>query len=109
MTTFIITGVLGLFLSVLGILNMMGNINSLHWYHRQRVTEENRVPFGRLVGSGTLMIGIAAILFGALSFASDLSGLPILSIVGTVILCACVVVGLAISFYGMIKYNKGIF
>jgi len=109
MTTFIITGVLGLFLSVLGILNMMGNINSLHWYHRQRVTEADRVPFGRVVGSGTLIIGVAAILFGILSLITDLSGRPIFSLIGTVMLCISVVVGLALSFYGMIKYNKGIF
>ena len=45
---------------------MSGNISSLHWYYRQRVTEENVKPFGRLVGLGTLLIGIAMIAFGIL-------------------------------------------
>ncbi|MBQ8331912.1 MAG: hypothetical protein IJX94_05390 [Clostridia bacterium] len=38
-------------IAVLGIINMTGNISSLHWYHRQRVTKEDRKPFGKLVGN----------------------------------------------------------
>ena len=44
--------VFGTLISVLGIVNMTGNISSLHEYHRHRVTEEDRKPFGRLVGMG---------------------------------------------------------
>ena len=62
----IVTLVFGLFISILGIINMTGNISSLHWYHRQRVTEENIKPYGRLIGLGTLIIGISLIAFGIL-------------------------------------------
>ena len=60
---------LGIIIAVLGIINMTGNISSLHWYHRQRVTEQDRKPFGRLVGGGTLIIGVSMIVFGALMLA----------------------------------------
>ena len=52
MPEFIITLLLGIVCIVLGTLNMKGNISTLHWYHRKRVAEENRLPFGRLVGLG---------------------------------------------------------
>ena len=109
MITLIINLGIGIFISVLGIVNMTGNISSLHSYHRHRVTEENRKPFGRLVGLGTLIIGIAIIIFGALLFATEKTGSVIYAIVGTVELIACIAGGLALSFYAMIKYNKGIF
>ena len=109
METFIITAILGLLISVLGAVNMTGNISSLHWYHRQRVSEENRKPFGRLVGLGTLIIGISLILFGTLFWISESIQLGALVTVGAVALVVCALVGLAISFYAMIKYNKGIF
>lgn len=66
MAAFITVSGLGILISILGIINMTGNISSLHWYHRQRVTEENRKPFGKLVGLGTLIIGLAMIVFGVL-------------------------------------------
>ena len=54
---------LGLLIVVMGAINMTGNINSLHSYHRHRVREEDRVPFGRMVGSGTLTVGAGVIAF----------------------------------------------
>ena len=109
MSAFIPTAVFGILISVLGIINMTGNISSLHSYHRHRVTEENRKPFGRLVGSGTLIIGIAIIAFGALLLAFEKAQSNVLIIIATVELIVGIVVGLGISFYAMIKYNKGIF
>ena len=64
MTEFITTLVVGILVSVLGIINMTGNISSLHRYHRHRVSEENKKPFGRLVGLGTLIVGVALMVFG---------------------------------------------
>ena len=84
MTTFLATAILGALIAVLGVLNMMGNLSSLHWYHRQRVTEENRKPFGRLVGFGTLLIGLALILFGALYLVFDLTRSELWLILGNV-------------------------
>ena len=68
MATFIIVFGLGVLISVLGVINMTGNISSLHWYHRQRVTEGNRKAFGKLVGSGTLIIGLAMIVLAFYSY-----------------------------------------
>lgn len=56
--------ILGVLISALGIMNMKGNISSLHWYHRQRVSPDDVKPFGKRVGLGTLIIGIAIIVFG---------------------------------------------
>lgn len=109
MTAFITAFVLGAFICVLGIINMTGNISSLHWYHRQRVSEEDRKPFGRLVGLGTLIIGISLILFGTLYLAYEKTQLLSLIVIGTVGLIIGVAIGLILSFYAMIKYNKGIF
>lgn len=106
---FITTLALGLIVSVLGIVNMTGNISFLHRYHRKRVTEENRKPFGKLVGIGTLIIGVSLIFFGAFSFAFEQTELKVLNVIGGVELIAGIVVGSAISFYAMMKYNKGIF
>ena len=100
---------LGLLLSILGIINMTGNISSLHWYHRRKVTEKDRKPFGKLVGLGTLIIGIAMIVFGVLFLIFEQTQIEFLIIIGTVELIASIVVGMIISFYAMIKYNKGIF
>ena len=109
MTAFIITVSLGLLVCVLGIINMTGNISSLHWYHRQRVTEENRKPFGKLVGLGTLIIGLAMIIFGVLFLIFDQTQLGVLVIIGTVELMVGIIVGMVVSFYAMKKYNGGIF
>lgn len=109
MAVFLTTAGLGLLVSILGIINMSGNISSLHWYHRQRVTEENRKQFGKLVGLGTLIIGIALIVFGAKFFIYEQTQFDALVIIGTVELIIGIVAGLAISFYAMIKYNRGIF
>lgn len=100
---------LGLFVCVLGIINMTGNISSLHAYHRRRVSEENRKPFGKLVGFGTLLVGAAITVFGVLFFAFERTQLEFLVIIGVIELIVGIMAGMAISFYAMIKYNKGIF
>lgn len=105
MRDFIITSLLGLFVSILGIINISGNISTLHWYHRQRVAEENRKPFGKLIGFGTLVMGIALIIFSVLT----LTKINALIILGTILLIAAFIVGMALSIYAMIKYNRGIF
>ena len=100
---------LGILLCLLGNANRKGNIASLHWYHRRRVTEENRLPFGRLVGWGTICCGISIILYGGLTIAAEAADLPVLITVGSALLLVGLAVGLFLNFYAMIKYNKGIF
>ncbi|MBQ7090966.1 MAG: hypothetical protein IJN82_07580, partial [Clostridia bacterium] len=82
MTEVITVSGLGILISILGIINMTGNISSLHWYHRQRVTEENRKPFGKLVGLGTLIIGLSMIVFGILLFIFEQTQFEALLIIG---------------------------
>ncbi len=109
MAAFITVSGLGLLISILGIINMTGNISSLHWYHRQRVTEENRKPFGKLVGLGTLIIGLSMMVFGALFLIFEQTQLQALVIIGVIELIVSIIVGMVISFYAMQKYNGGIF
>lgn len=109
MAGFIGPFVVGITCIVFGIANMRGNISSLHSYHRHRVSEEDRVPFGKMVGLGMIIIGISMLVFGGLSLATELTENNVFVLVGGVILIVSVIVGLALSFYAMIKYNKGIF
>ena len=109
MTETVITIVIGIVCVVLGISNMKGNISSLHSYHRHRVSEEDRIPFGKQVGLGTIVIGIGMIIFGAASAATQYSGSNAFILAGTVIFVISIAFGLGVSFRAMLKYNKGIF
>ena len=109
MATFITVSGLGILVSILGIINMTGNISSLHWYHRQRVTEENRKPFGKLVGLGTLIIGLSMIVFGILFLIFEQTQLQAFVVIGVIELIVSIIVGMIVSFYAMKKYNGGIF
>jgi len=109
MATFITVSGLGILVSILGIINMTGNISSLHWYHRQRVTEENRKPFGKLVGLGTLIIGLSMIVFGILFLIFEQTQLQAFVVIGVIELIVSIIVGMFVSFYAMKKYNGGIF
>ena len=101
--------ILGAFISILGFSNMKGNISSIHWYHRKRITEENRLPFGRMIGLGTVICGVSLVVFGCLSFVSEKTQIDIFTTLGSVVVSVGLVIGLALSLYAMIKYNKGIF
>ena len=105
----IVTFLVGVVCIVLGISNMRGNISSLHSYHRNRVSEEDRIPFGKQVGLGTIIIGIGIIVFSVLSSVTLYTENDIFILVGTVFLIIGIILGLVISFRAMIKYNKGIF
>ena len=94
---------------VLGISNMRGNISTLHSYHRHRVSEEDRIPFGKQVGLGTMVIGVGIIIFSVLSTVTLYTENNIFILIGTAVLIVGIVAGLIISFKAMIKYNKGIF
>ena len=100
---------LGIILILVGISNTKGNISSLHSYHRKRVTEEDRIPFGKKVGIGTIIVGCSVIIFGLMSMVTLFTDVGVFTTIGYVFLILSLVVGFAISFYAMIKYNKGIF
>ncbi len=109
MTSNIATFIVGVIFIAIGISNMRGNISSIHSYHRNRVSEEDRIPFGKQVGLGMIIIGIGIIVFSILSSVSLYTENDILILVGTVLLVISLIIGLVINFRAMIKYNKGIF
>lgn len=101
--------IIGIVIIILGIINYKGNITTLHSYHRNRVAPEDILPFGRLVGIGTIIIGISIIIMGTLTLFALVFEKDIYTIIGTVVLIIGLVIGIIITFYAMIKYNKGIF
>ena len=105
----IVTFLVGVVCIVLGISNMRGNISSLHSYHRHRVSEEDRIPFGKQVGLGTIIIGVGIMVFSVLSSVTLYTENDIFILIGTAILIIGIILGLVISFRAMIKYNKGVF
>ena len=105
----VVAFLVGVVCIVLGISNMRGNISSLHSYHRHRVSEEDRIPFGKQVGLGTMIIGIGIIIFSVMSAVTLYTENNIFTLIGTAVLIVGIVVGLIMSFKAMIKYNKGIF
>ena len=109
MFAFIVPILIGILCIVLGIINTTGNISSLHSYHRHRVSEEDRIPFGRMVGAGTIIIGAAIVVMGVLSTVGVIMNNEVYTLVGTGIMLVGLAVGIIITFRAMIKYNKGIF
>ena len=105
----IVTFLVGVVCIVLGTSNMRGNISSLHAYHRHRVSEEDRIPFGKQVGLGTIIVGIGIIVFSVLSSVTLYTENNIFILVGTAILIIGIILGLVLCFRAMLKYNKGIF
>lgn len=105
----IITFFVGMICIVLGICNAKGNISSIHFYHRHRVSEQDRLSFGRLVGAGTIIIGTAIILLGISILLAELINIPSLVFGGSALFSIGLLAGMFLSFYAMIKYNKGIF
>ena len=109
MESIIVPIAIGALIVALGVNNLKGNINSIHWYHRKRVAEEDKAAFGKLMGIGTIVCGSGCILLGLFSGLTELLNRNIFNIIGSVLVVICIVLGLGISFYAMFKYNKGIF
>lgn len=93
--------ILGLFISVLGITNIKGNISTIHSYNRRKVKEEDVPKYGKAVGTGTLIMGVSFVLGYIALFWSEIAM--------AVIILPAVVVGLGFVLYGQFKYNRGIF
>ena len=91
----------GIFISVIGIINIRGDISTVHWYNRRKVRQEDVPKYGKAVGAGSLIIGIAIIIAYVVSFWSETAI--------TFIILPAFIVGLGFILYGQIKYNRGIF
>ena len=109
MLEYIVVLIIGIACIVIGIMNTKGHISMMHSYHRKRVSEADRLPFGRLVGTGTILIGAALVVFGVLSYVAGRLQNPVYETIGTGIMIVSFIVGLGLNFYAMMKYNKGIF
>ena len=105
----IITAIVGVVCIVIGFLNRKGNISMLHSYHIKRVSEEDKLPFGKLVGLGMIIIGISIIIMGGLMLATRITEDSAYALAGTIISIVGMAIGFVITFYAMFKYNKGIF
>ena len=105
----VITLLVGALCIVIGISNMRGNISSLHSYHRHRVTEEDRIPFGKMVGKGTIIMGVSVMVLSVFSIINLLTENEIFMTLGYILFAVGFIIGSAIAFYAMKKYNKGIF
>ena len=93
---------LGTILTILGIFNMKGNIASIHWYNRRKVTKEDQKAYCLVVGLGTLIIGVCLIAAGIMQ--AFIGNEP-----GAFIMAGGILIGLSLILYAQIKYNKGIF
>ena len=109
MAAFIISALVGALCVGLGVSIMKGNIELLHSYHRHRVSEDDRLPFGRIMGIGTIIIGVAVILMSVLSAIAVYTENNLFSSLGMVVMAIGTAAGLTVSIIGLIKYNKGIF
>ena len=93
--------ILGIFISIIGIVNMTGNISTIHSYNRRKVKEEDVPKYGRAVGTGTLIIGVSLIAAFVTTFWSEDAM--------SFIVIPALVIGLGYILYAQFKYNKGIF
>ena len=93
--------ILGIFISVIGIVNMTGNISTIHSYNQRKVKEEDVPKYGRAVGTGTLIIGVSLIAAFVTTFWSETAM--------SFIVIPALVIGLGFILYAQFKYNKGIF
>lgn len=100
--------IFGIFLSVLGILNIKGNISTIHSYNRRKVKEEDIPKYGKAVGTGTVIMGASLILMGASLILAYFATFWNEAAIDYIIFPA-ITIGLAFILYGQIKYNHGIF
>ena len=105
---FIAIFILGAVCIAIGVMNAMGNLSTIKYRHRKRVAPENRLAFGRLVGAGTIIVGVSFLISGVLVLLSELKANPALENAGGIVTIIGAAVGMSLMFFAMIKYNKGI-
>ena len=92
---------LGLAVSAIGIMNIKGNINTVHSYNRRKVTEEDKPRYGKTIGAGTLIIGISLILSFIVSFWNENAM--------AYVVAPGMVIGFVIILYGQFPCPPGAF
>lgn len=93
---------IGILIILLGIFNLKGNITSIHWYNRRKVSKENQIPYCRLHGLGSIIIGSSMIVSSIVQAFGNIG-------LGGLITLAGIFIGFALMLYAQFKYNRGIF
>ena len=86
--------VVGILLSTLGIVNIRGNISTIHAWNRKRVKEADIPRYGRAIGAAFIISYLVTFWNAAVIDYIMLPGLGI---------------GLALILYAQLKYNHGMF
>ena len=86
--------VMGILLSTLGIVNIRGNISTIHAWNRKRVKEADIPRYGRAIGAAFIVSYLVTFWNAAVIDYIMLPGPGI---------------GLALILYAQLKYNHGIF
>lgn len=94
--------VVGVVFAVLGLINILGNISTIHSYNRKNVSEEDTPKYGKAIGAGTLLMGVCFLVGAVVNLVFKLNVQYIFLAVGCVL-------GAVLILYGQFKYNKGIF
>ncbi len=94
--------IMGLLLVLVSIPGLRGNTATVHRYHRRKVSPEDAPRYGRLMGLGTLAIGMSIVLTAVLLMLFHLEALFFIILAG-------LAVGLGFILYAQFKYNRGIF
>lgn len=101
--------IIGIVFIFIGISNMKGNISTLHSYHRKRVKEEDKLPLGKRVGIGIIIVGITIIISGIMLILMIYTNNEIFETIGSIITAIGIIVGITISLLAINKYNNGLF
>ena len=109
MFAYLIPMVVGIILIIIGIDNLRGNIDSVHFYHTHRVKQSDKKAYGKLMGIGTLICSLGTMSFGILALLSDTTDNPSLSTAGSYLAVMGLIADIGFMTYATVKYNKGIF
>ena len=109
MGEYILAFIIGIAFVIIGILNRKGNISMIHSYHRKRISEADKLPFGKMTGLGMIILAVGIMLNALLSIINYFLESQVLYMIGMVFMGIGLVAGIAIIFYAIIKYNKGLF
>ncbi len=109
MIAFVPIILVGVLCIAFGIAIRKGNLNLIHEHHRNRVSEEDQLPFAKAVGVAVIALGCAIMLCGGLFIAALLTDTILLAKIGGGILIAGAAVEIAFLVYATTKYNKGLF
>ena len=104
----IITIVVGIVCIVIGALNGKGNISMLHSYHIDNIKEEDKLPFGREIDVAMFIVGGSLLINGLFAIIADVLTDEMYLGIGMGIMGVGLVVGIALAFKTIKKYNKKI-